>query len=474
MNRLRALLLGILATAAGGCAVGPDYRRPDVEKVEAYKELGDWQPSNPADGIDRGAWWNLFADPELDQLERQVDISNQNVRAAVAAYDQARALVRESRSSFWPTVGATGSRQRTNEVVTTPGSTTRGATSVTSTTDTAGLNASWDIDVWGQLRRTFENSKSSAQASAAALAAARLSAQATLASDYFQLRAQDQLQRLLDDTVHAQQQSLKITESRYHYGVAAKADVVSAQAQLLSSQSQQVNARVQRAVLEHAIAVLVGRQPGNFSIAPAALRTDVPTVPPGVPSTLLERRPDIAQAERKMAAANAEIGVAVSSYFPSLTLAAALSYQGNTISHLITTPNRVWSFGPELALSVFDGGLRRAQVAQARGAYEASVATYRQTVLAAFQQVEDEVSTLRILQDQAAVEVDAVRAAREAEALTLDQYKAGTVPYSSVIAAQTTTLSSEQTALTVLSDRLQASVNLISALGGGWTTRDLP
>jgi len=241
MNRLRALILGILATAAGGCAVGPDYRRPDVEKVDAYKEIGEWKPSSPADGIDRGAWWSTFADPDLDQLERQIDVSNQNVRAAVAAYDQARALVKESQSSFWPTIGATGSRQRSNEVVGAPESAAR-------TVDSAGLNASWDIDVWGQLRRTLENSKGTAQASAAALAAARLSAQASLATDYFQLRAQDQLQNLLDDTVKAQQLSLKITESRYHYGVAAKADVVTAQAQLLSSQALQINARVQRAV----------------------------------------------------------------------------------------------------------------------------------------------------------------------------------------------------------------------------------
>jgi NodT family efflux transporter outer membrane factor (OMF) lipoprotein len=459
------MTLGILATVAAGCAVGPDYRRPEVEKVDAYKEIGDWKPGTPADGIDRGAWWSLFADPDLDQLERQVEVSNQNVRAAVAAYDQARALVSQSQSSFFPTIGATADRQRSNGIA---GGTTPHLT------DSAGLNADWDIDVWGQLRRTLEGSNASAQASAAALVAARLSAQATLASDYFQLRAQDQLQRLLDDTVKAQEQSLKITVSRYHYGVAAKADVVSAQAQLLSSQASQINARVQRAVLEHAIAVLVGRQPGNFSIAVAALRSDVPTVPAGVPSTLLERRPDIAEAERRMAAANAQIGVAVSAYFPSLTLAAADSYQGSSISHLITAPNRIWSFGPELALSVFDGGLRRAQVAQARAAYEASVASYRQTVLAAFQQVEDEIATLRILQDQAAVEVDAVKAAKEAEALTLDQYKAGTVPYSSVIAAQTTTLSSEETELSVLSTRLQASVTLISALGGGWTMHELP
>jgi NodT family efflux transporter outer membrane factor (OMF) lipoprotein len=227
-------------------------------------------------------------------------------------------------------------------------------------------------------------------------------------------------------------------------------------------------------VLEHAIAVLVGRQPGNFSLAAADMRSDVPTVPAGVPSTLLERRPDVAQAERKVAAANAEIGVAMTAFFPSLTLTGSDNFVGSSISHLITTPNRIWSFGPQLAMSVFDGGLRRAEVAQARAAYEVSVDNYRQTVLSAFQQVEDQIATLRILQDQASVEDEAVKAAKEAEKLTLDQYKAGTVPYSSVIAAQTTTFSSEQTALTVLLNRLQASINLISALGGGWNTGDLP
>jgi NodT family efflux transporter outer membrane factor (OMF) lipoprotein len=296
----------------------------------------------------------------------------------------------------------------------------------------------------------------------------------TLALDYFQLRAQDQLQQLLDDTVAAQQRSLQITQSRYHYGVAAKADVVTAQTQLLSSQASQINAKIQRAVLEHAIAVLIGHQPGNFSVAPAGMRSDVPTVPAGVPSTLLERRPDVAEAERKVAAANAEIGVAMTAFFPTLTLTGSDNFVGSSISHLIATPNRIWSFGPQLAMAVFDGGLRRAEVAQARAGYGITVDNYRQTVLAAFQQVEDQIATLRILQDQAGVEDEAVKAAKEAEKLTLDQYKAGTVPYSSVIAAQTTTFSSEQTALTVLLNRLQASINLISALGGGWSTSDLP
>jgi NodT family efflux transporter outer membrane factor (OMF) lipoprotein len=268
--------------------------------------------------------------------------------------------------------------------------------------------------------------------------------------------------------VAAEQQSLKITENRYRVGVAAKADVVNAQTQLLSSQAQQVNAPLQRAILEHAIAVLVGQQPSQFSVASTQMRADVPTVPPGVPSTLLERRPDVAQAERQLAAANAQIGVAISAYFPALTITGSDDYKGNTISHLIRTANRVWAIGPSVALSVFDAGLRRARVAQARAVYEQHVDNYRQTVLASLQQVEDDITTLRVLEQRGIIEEAAVKAAREAETLTLNQYKAGTVPYSSVIAAQTTRLNSEENALSVLSGRLQGSVAMIRALGGGW------
>jgi NodT family efflux transporter outer membrane factor (OMF) lipoprotein len=335
--------------------------------------------------------------------------------------------------------------------------------------NSAGASADWQIDIWGQIRRTVESNRASAQASDAALAAATLSAQGQLAIDYFELRAQDELQRLLDDIVVAEQLSLKITESRYKYGVAAKADVVSAQTQLLNSQAQQINARIQRGVLEHAVAVLVGEQPASFALAASGMRSDVPTVPAGVPSTLLERRPDVAEAERKMAAANAQIGVAKAAYFPSLTLSGSDQYSNGTFGNLLNAANHVWAVGPELAETIFDAGLRRAQVAQARAAYEASVADYRQTVLSGLEQVEDQIVTLRVLEQQAVVEDAAVVAAKEAETLTLNQYKAGTVPYSSVITAQTTRLSSEETALSVLSSRLQASVALIEALGGGWT-----
>ena len=477
-RRLLSVMAGIAIMTA--CAVGPDYKRPAFDAVPNYKEQENWKPSEPSDAINRGPWWDIYHDEALDQLEAKIDISNQNVKAAVAAYDQAQALVGQAQAGYWPTVAASATRLRVASRsgglsgVTTNGITTVGQASSTTTSYSVGATANWTLDIWGQIRRTVESDRASAQASAAALAGAELSAQATLATDYFELRAQDQLQKLLDDTVVDEQLSLKITESRYRYGVAAKADVVSAQAQLLSSQAQQINAKIQRATLEHAIAVLVGLQPAEFSLSAEAMRADVPTVPAGVPSTLLERRPDVAEAERKVAAANAQIGVATAAYFPSLTLSGSDQYTNSTLSKLISLPNRAWSFGPTLAETLFDAGSRRAQVAQARAAYEASVANYRQTVLSGFEQVEDQIATLRILEEQAVVEEAAVKAAKEAETLTLNQYKAGTVPYSSVITAQTTRFSAEETALTVLSSRLQASVALIEALGGGWNASQLP
>jgi NodT family efflux transporter outer membrane factor (OMF) lipoprotein len=459
-----------IAALIAGCAVGPNYKRPELHSAPSYKEVGDWKPSEPSDALSRGPWWEIFKDDELNALEGQINISNENVKAAAAAVDQARALVSQARAGFWPTVAANVGRTRGSEsAVLGPYTSTQ-----TLNTNTAGVTGTWSIDIWGQIRRTVEGDVASWQSSAAALAAAQLSAQGELATDYFELRAQDQLQKLLDDTVDAQKLSLKITESRYKYGVAAKADVVSAEAQLLSSQAQQVNARIQRAILEHALAVLVGKQPAEFSVDAAVMRTDVPTVPAGVPSSLLERRPDVAQAERKVAAANAQIGVATAAYFPSLTLSGSDQYTSTVWSTLFSVPNRIWSVGPTLAETVIDGGLRHAQVAQARAAYEASVDNYRQTVLSGFEQVEDQIVTLRILEQQAVIEEEAVKAAREAEVLTLNQYKAGTVPYSSVITAQTTRFTSEETALTVLSSRLQASVALIEALGGGWTQAQLP
>jgi len=462
MHIVRGALVAASFALLTACAVGPNYKRPALDTSAAYKEQNGWKPSEPSDALDRGPWWEIFHDDVLSGLEAQLNISNENIKEAAAAVEEARALVRQARSGFWPQVGVNASRQRSVTGENNP-----------KTLTSAGISGSWDIDLWGQIRRSTESNRASMQASEAALASARLAAQAQLATAYFELRAQDQLQIILNDIVAAEQQSLKITENRYRVGVAAKADVVNAQTQLLSSQAQQVNAPLQRAILEHAIAVLVGQQPAQFSVATAAMRADVPTVPAGLPSELLERRPDVAQAERQVAAANAQIGVAISAFFPSLTLTGSDDYQGNTISHLIRTANRVWAIGPTVALSVFDAGLRRAEVSQARAVYEQRVDNYRQTVLTSLQQVEDNIATLRVLEQRGVIEEAAVKAAREAETLTLNQYKAGTVPYSSVITAQTTRLNSEQNALDVLSGRLQASVAMIQALGGGWKSAAL-
>ncbi|MBS0420401.1 MAG: efflux transporter outer membrane subunit [Proteobacteria bacterium] len=461
MRGFSGVLVAASCALLTACAVGPNHKRPAMDLSAAYKEQNGWKPSEPGDALDKGKWWEIYHDEVLNGLEEQVNISNQNILAAAAAVEESRALLRQAQSTFWPQINLNGSRTRT---VTGHAN----GTTTTATVNDLGASGDWEIDLWGRIRRQAEGNRASMQANEAALANARLSAQAALATAYFELRAQDQLQIILDDIVAAEQQSLKITENRYRVGVAAKADVVSAQTQLLSSQAEQTNAPLQRALLEHSIAVLVGQQPANFSVATTAMRTDVPTVPAGVPSALLERRPDIAQAERQVAATNAQIGVAIAAWFPSLDITGSDDYRGNTISHLIRTANNVWAFGPTLALSVFDGGLRRAQVAQARAAHDISVDNYRQTVLSALQQVEDDITTLRVLEQRAVIEDAAVKAAREAETLTLNQYKAGTVPYSSVITAQTTRLNAEETALNVLSSRLQASVAMIQALGGGW------
>lgn len=462
MTVTRAMILSLGISLVAGCAVGPDYHRPVFDVANTYKEQDGWKPSEPNDVLSRGAWWEIYRDDVLNGLEKQVEISNENVKAAAAAVEQAQALVRQARAGFWPTITGSWERQRT----------ATGALDA-NTVYGAGVSGIWNLDVWGQIRRSTQSSSASEQASEAALAAARLSAQSQLASTYFQLRAQDQLQALLDATVAAQQESLRITESRYRFGVAAKADVVSAQTQLLTSQAQQTNAAIQRALFEHALAVLTGQQPATFSLSTTPIRADVPTVPAGLPSTLLERRPDIAEAERTVAAASAQIGIARAAFFPSISITGSDDYKSGVASALIRTSNRVWAFGPALAQTLFAGGLHRAQEAEARAAFDISVDNYRQTVLLGLQQVEDQIVTLRVLEKQSAIVDTAVAAAREAEVLTLNQYKAGTVPYSSVIAAQTARLNSEVSALTVFANRLTASVTMIEALGGGWSAAAL-
>jgi NodT family efflux transporter outer membrane factor (OMF) lipoprotein len=458
------------------CAVGPDYQRPLVPVPSAFKEAG-WSPGVPADGAERGAWWLIYGDPTLDVLERQVDLSNQNLKAAEAAYTQAAALVRAARAGLFPTLNANAFVERQGNGGGSSHIRSGGGGAKTSSTITQfdlGGTLSWELDVWGRIRRTVEANEASAQASAGDLASARLSAQATLAIDYLELRIADELKRLLDSAAAAYAQSLQITRNQYAAGVAARSDVAQAETQLKTTQAQAINVGVQRAQLEHAIAILIGMAPADFSIAPVRLAAEVPPIPAGVPSALLQRRPDIAAAERRAAAANAQIGVALAAYYPDLTLNGSLTYASTAFAGLLGTSNRVWALGPQLAQTLFNGGLTEAQVDEARAVWEQSAATYRQTVLTAFQQVEDQLSTLRVLETQAAIQAEAVASAHEAERLFLNQYKAGTVAYTSVVTAQTAALSNEQTALTVFENRLTASVALIQALGGGWDTSQTP
>ncbi len=459
-------MLALAGLAA--CAVGPNYKRPTAPVPSSFKEINGWKPGQPQQAASGAAWWTIYQDPLLDGLEKQIDVSNQTLKASEAAYRQASALVSEARAAFFPTVGVDASALRTGT-----GGGKSGRASITSQFSATG-SLSWEIDVWGRIRRQVEASYASAQASAADLAAARLSAQSALATDYLELRIADELRRLLDETADADQKSLEITQNRYAQGTSAKSDVAQALAQVEGVRAQLINVGVQRAQLEHAVAVLIGKPPADVSIEPTPLNVPVPVVPPDVPSTLLERRPDIASSERAVASANAQIGVAISAYYPSITLSASYGLASSALENLFRASNAVWSVGPQLAETVFDAGLRSAQVAAARASYDQTVANYRQTVLAAFQQVEDQLAALRILERQAEVQDRAVKASAEAEELILNQYKAGTVAYTNVITAQTVLLGDKQAALSILQSRLVASVVLIEALGGGWTAAKLP
>ena len=459
------------ATLLSACEVGPDYQRPSAVTPAAYKEAEGWTPAKPQDSADRGPWWSVYNDPVLDGLVRQVEVSNETLKTFEAQYREARAVVDQARSGLYPTASTTGSTARAQTAGHAPNG--AGAQIVQNQFLLTG-SASWDVDLWGRIRRTIESDVASAQASAADLASARLSAQATLATNYYNLRSADELKHLLDDTVVAFTKSLQITKDRFASGTAARTDILQAQALLESTQSQAINVGVQRAQFEHAIAVLIGKAPSDFSIEPVRLTTELPVIPAGVPSTLLERRPDIAAAERQAAAANALVGVAIAAYYPDLTLSASGGFSSNMLSNLLQASNSIWSFGGQLSETVFDAGLRGAQVDQARAVYDQNVATYRQTVLSAFQQVEDELAAIRILAQQAEVQALAVRDAEIAVQLTLEQYKAGTVDYTAVITAQTNALSDEETAVGILQNRLDASVSLIQALGGGWDSGQLP
>ena len=414
----------------------------------------------------------MFNDPQLNALVTQVAITNQTIKAAEARVREAQALTQQARAAFFPIVTA-------NADVTRSGGGGRAGTSgnSASTGGTGGgvrnnynvsLDVNWEIDLWGRVRRTVEASEATGEASAADLESAKLSTQAQLTLDYFLLRVQDAEIKLLNDTVAAYEKSLQLTRNQYAVGVVGRADVAQAETQLKSTQAQAIDATVQRAQLEHAIAVLIGKPPAEFSIAAEPVTTQFPDIPVGLPSELLERRPDIAAAERRAAAANAQIGVAESAFFPSLTLSATGGFQSSLLSQLFSLPSRYWSLGPALAQIIFDAGLRRAQTAQAIATYDETVANYRQTVLTGFQEVEDNLAALRILEQEAAVQDEAVKAARESLTIVLNQYRAGTANYLAVVVIQAAALNNERTAIGILGRRLTASVALIKALGGGW------
>ncbi|WP_168795644.1 efflux transporter outer membrane subunit [Paraburkholderia aromaticivorans] len=469
-HALTIAVAAALASLLAACAVGPDYKRPAAEIPASYKEAAPgWKVAQPADQQDRGDWWSIYEDPQLNPLEERLNTANQTVAQFAAAYRQARALVGEARAAYFPTIGASAGATRSGNGTSSGGnSTTATSRSGVSNSFNVQLDASWEPDLWGSVTRSVNSQKAGQQGAAADLANARLSAQATLAQTYFALRALDSTQKLLDDTVAAYQRSLQLTQNQYAAGVAARSDVIQAQTQLQSAQAAAIDNGVQRAQDEHAIAVLVGEPASTFSIPPMPLTATPPAVPSQMPSALLERRPDIASAERKAAAANEQIGVAIAAFFPSLTLSASGGFENSVFSQLLTAPSRFWTLGPQLAATLFDAGLRQAKTDAARAAYDGDVATYRQTVLAAFQDVEDNLASQRILEQEIVVQRQAVDSARQALAIVTNEYKAGTVGYVNVLTAQTTAFTAEQKLENIAGQRMVSSVGLVKALGGGW------
>ena len=466
----RFVCAGALVLLAG-CMVGPNYQRPTAPIPATYKELQSmpdgWKSATPSDEMDRGPWWSIYQDPLLDELERKVSIDNQNLKAYEAGYRQALALVSEARSNLLPTVFLPNSRQ--SPVA--PGATRTHIDGATNSSATTVIGANWDLDLWGKIRRQVEGERAGAQASAAQLASARLSVQADLATDYFELRYEDSLERLLKDSVGAYQRTLDITREQYVAGAAAKSDVMAALAQLQTAQAQLIAVGVSRAQYEHAIALLIGQPPAGLTVPPADLTATVPVTPVALPSTLLERRPDIAQAERSMQQQNAQIGVAIAAYYPDISLSGMFGYART--SAVVLASNKVWSSAANASQLLADGGGRSATVRAAHAAYEQSVAQYRQTVLTAFHDVEDALSSLRVLAQQSDAQEAAVASLRESLEVALQEYQTGAVDYTAVVTAQVAALSNEEAALQIKESRLAASVALLKALGGGWEASTL-
>ncbi|TDV58242.1 NodT family efflux transporter outer membrane factor (OMF) lipoprotein [Pseudomonas graminis] len=458
------LLTGTLLT---GCMVGPDYQKPSAPISATFKEAQGWKAASPQDELPKGPWWALYQDPQLNALVSQVQLNNQNVAVYAAQYQQALALVRQSRAEEFPTLTGTGASSRSESA---SGSSSSGAGGV-SKVHSATLDLSWEADIWGRLRRTNEQDRASAQASAADLANATLSAQSSLAQNYFQLRLLDRRIALYRETIAGYQRYLQIIQNKYDEQISSRADLATGKTQLHSAQASMLDLQWQRAQYEHAIALLMGKPPADFALAAdPAWQYHVPGVPLGVPSRLLERRPDIAAAERQMAAANAAVGVATAAYYPDLTLSASGGYQSSTLSHLFSLPNRFWSIGPSLTGTILDFGATRASVEQARHAYDATVATYRQTVLTGLGEVEDYLVELRTLEPELEARRNSAQSAEDSAAVSRDQYEAGVIDYLDVATTQATSLNERQTLLNLVATQLITSVQLQAALGGSWVT----
>lgn len=484
MRALRAAALSASASLLllAGCTVGPNYHTPTAPTAPGWKENtvpppnppgGTWKQAEPSDGALRGQWWQMYGDPELSRLEDRVTVSNQTLRAAMEQYFQSREFVREARSQYYPTlaVGPSISRTRNSQ---NQGNIPSSSSKLQFNTFSIGGQAQWEPDLWGRVRRTVEASRANAQASAALLADVELTLRAELASDYFELRGLDSQEQLLNNTVKSYADYLKLTEIRFHGGVATEADVALARTQLDATRAQAIDIGVARAQYENAIATLIGVPASSFRLAPMPQGLNIPAIPVGLPSQLLERRPDIAAAERQVDAANAQIGVAMSAFYPVVSLTGTGGLLSGSPGTWIQGPSEMWSLGASAVELLFNGGLRHAVTQQARDAYLQQVANYRQTVLSAFEDVEDNLAALRILQQESVAQNRAVAAAQRSLAISTRQYKGGVVNYLQVLTAQTAQLTSESAQASITTRRFVASVQLIQALGGGWSTAQLP
>jgi NodT family efflux transporter outer membrane factor (OMF) lipoprotein len=479
MNKTKTGVGGCILMLITGCTVGPPYHRPDVMAAPAYKEVSGqdagsgWKLAQPQDAALRGNWWELFDDPKLNELEQQAAAANQTIAGAFASFMQARALVREARAQYFPTLTVGASVTRSRQPV--PAGAGGAGGAVQSNDFSLPFDASWTPDLWGRVRNLVKGQVAAAQASAADLVNTRLTAQAELAVDYFQLRGQDALIQLSTATVETYRQSLAYTRAQFETGIGTDEAVAQAEVQVRTAQAQATNLGIARAQYEHAIALLVGQPASIFTLPPEQpFNVKVPQVPVAVPSELLERRPDVAADERLVAQANAQIGVAQAAYFPTLTLSASAGFQSSTLADWLKWPSRVWSLGPSVSETLFDGGLRGATVAQYRAAEDQAAATYRQTVLTAFQQVEDNLSGLRVLMQEIREQEDAVSASQRYVNIATDRYKLGLDPYLNVMTAQASLLGNQQSAITLRMQQLNDCVQLIEALGGGWSSSQLP